>query len=916
MTKPDSSKDTCKTQCGTLETAGLPILDGAISPVASTVERPGHTARQVSLVKMSTDSVHLYNMRIHQQLRAQSAKSSMSSFYSISRPWNHQASRSTTSLDSIARPTIRRHHRHMSSSGFASSSVPSTWGHVVKDGTSSVYSRGPSAEPGTPDSSIAQFLAYELQFDSPVKSYLQLIRPLSETPTHVEHGGATENNEEDRTLCVSDTSDADNSKELQVPSANPTQELIDDGLNEIIAAKELHSTANSPDSTEKHSPSNSLLSKKKSFQSFGRMSRFREDMTSTPLKLLSRKKQSVMRFLFPSQGKVKLQRPQSRSISTPILWSSTSLAKEACVYKIGIYDGPSDGHELLTVTRPAHSGPSRSMSVSFNVPDTEFQEATLQVPTSLAVPSNHVRRSSSLADYERGLSVAGDDRRRPSAVNVQMLRDVQQDDRRLSIFRPLSRASPLFGPDGNRPENSLMEKALQKHQQEKAAMFRSPRRPVTPEIQAPAPVFNTPFAGSAPGSLWRQPTHLAELDPLDPLEGPSSRRVQSMQHLTQPHTPLFIPRKIAQKPSTLSTPSAVSRGKKHDIPLASWSRYPSHTRKARCESATKADGVLVRDFGTVPDLPRFMMEDTGSSTSPRSNDAVKGKKKRTWMRSATMGSVWRYYQHMFTSTAAQGRRTSVTTGGKLEYPELEMLPPLAPAHVSSLEPPHEHFSGRFLEHVREESHELFHHHGHHHSDADDRARNTSEESLVGPMDDSDAVQSEVARVSSDVSVSPFALDGGNEERRRENAEDADGRASEEMQLARRWSRFYASCVQLPPATDSTANAEIDTPSFPAQESLAPIATLHAPRSPSRFSSAPSTLLDSNAKIRHFPSVTVVDDQKGHWRSISLLSINSGRTRKSTNDLLMMIREAEGRAKEGLLGMIDGLKEGERVVNAV
>lgn len=58
---------------------------------------------------------------------------------------------------------------------------------------------------------------------------------------------------------------------------------------------------------------------------------------------------------------------------------------------------------------------------------------------------------------------------------------------------------------------------------------------------------------------------------------------------------------------------------------------------------------------------------------------------------------------------------------------------------------------------------------------------------------------------------------------------------------------------------------------------------------------------TSSVVRRFPSVTVVDDRKGHWRSISLISAQSGKSlRNSTNDLLDLIKEAEHMEREKLM----------------
>ena len=68
---------------------------------------------------------------------------------------------------------------------------------------------------------------------------------------------------------------------------------------------------------------------------------------------------------------------------------------------------------------------------------------------------------------------------------------------------------------------------------------------------------------------------------------------------------------------------------------------------------------------------------------------------------------------------------------------------------------------------------------------------------------------------------------------------------------------------------------------------------------------------TSSVIRRFPSVTVVDDRKGHWRSISLISAQSGKSlRNSTNDLLDLIKEAEHMEREKLMKATGALKQGQ------
>lgn len=61
-------------------------------------------------------------------------------------------------------------------------------------------------------------------------------------------------------------------------------------------------------------------------------------------------------------------------------------------------------------------------------------------------------------------------------------------------------------------------------------------------------------------------------------------------------------------------------------------------------------------------------------------------------------------------------------------------------------------------------------------------------------------------------------------------------------------------------------------------------------------------MDPEARIRRFPSVTVVDDRKGHWRSVSLISVRSSTSffRESSNDLLRLLEEREREERDKLM----------------
>lgn len=111
------------------------------------------------------------------------------------------------------------------------------------------------------------------------------------------------------------------------------------------------------------------------------------------------------------------------------------------------------------------------------------------------------------------------------------------------------------------------------------------------------------------------------------------------------------------------------------VPAASWSRFPSHTRAERSFSpAGKSDNVAARDFA-----PTF--ETTDAPSGQRKSKLFRFKKKRK-SRSMThgdsvMSTLNRIYSIDF-RRLNRGHRSSISVGGRLEYPELEILPHLSP----------------------------------------------------------------------------------------------------------------------------------------------------------------------------------------------------------------------------------------------
>jgi len=101
--------------------------------------------------------------------------------------------------------------------------------------------------------------------------------------------------------------------------------------------------------------------------------------------------------------------------------------------------------------------------------------------------------------------------------------------------------------------------------------------------------------------------------------------------------------------------------------LSAWEKYPSHTRDARNLSAGTSDQVIIRDFAVTSSDSNREASTEESKFGPR-KPALRIRQKFMQKRSPLkpLGKRFRIGEH--------GHRTSIAYGGKLEYPELEMIP--------------------------------------------------------------------------------------------------------------------------------------------------------------------------------------------------------------------------------------------------
>ena len=638
--------------------------------------------------------VHLHKMDITQQLRCMSQLSDVAEDdtpVTSPHPWNfHMRERSDVNASGRS-----RHSRQKSSTGVDSATLPSSLGRVwspIRDTSSSIYSRPTSAGANAMDQHHSMPIVKQVENVVDLNA-LFADWPLKPTPS------TEEVNRRSSTVSQKPAASERRNKPLPPTPGGTRQES---GMTSFVTA------ANNDDglSLKWLSPLQRAysISNKSISSNASKVSKFVERFS--PLKKSVRKRRSMFRFLRPGSRK-----QQGRNISTPALSAKSPDQTSTC-------DGPSDNPALLTVQYELPNQPSiasRSVSMS-HLSQSQHNDTASQLTV-----QHPLQRRPTLADYERNLSVVGDDRRRPSVVNSHRMNDIQEEDLRESIplRRQLSRAHAL--KDDASP---LMAQALEKHQQEKALFRSASKQRESLRSTHPTPTLTTSLFNREDSDLRSSSIdeHGESLEP--PSKGHaarSSRRSISFTALVLPQSPTAG---SSLHPSTVAVetaPSTKSEGGQNKLPVSpsqqlrigtsldSWSRYPSHTRAERCGPAGLSDTVITRDFAVDIDPEEIHVTDEIEPGSPMSKKSEKMKSKKAKAslpksRSMTVNSIVRYYSNLFhtSGSTGQNRRTSVSTGGRLSYPELEMLPP--PSAESSTH--HRHSDWDPFEHLKDDAQKI------------------------------------------------------------------------------------------------------------------------------------------------------------------------------------------------------------------
>lgn len=552
-----------------------------------------------------------------------------------------------------------------------------------------------------------------------------------------------------------------------------------------------------------------------------------------------------------------------------------------------------------------------------------------QVPTERALsadaPTPNIADPVSLEDYEKTLSAQGDDRRRKSvtakpAVTEEakerggsMAKSIQS----LKSLKALRRATPINFDNRSR-DQVIMTNALARHRKEKAAMKLSgaarlrerqstrtlpEARPVTDQqpTEMPSMTFQSSFGPATSPS--RVMTRMDDVDPLDATTMSASvRRTQSMVERIPRQDP---PHTRTSKVDSLESKTTTQTIDRLSKPPASWSRYPSETRRLRNQHAGSHNNVIARDFAYEPKA----LLDTAQRAKTR--------KTSKWSYHAHINvvkQIWRYYATLFTTSSAQNRRSSLTTGGKLEHPELEMLPPIFSPHsyMDSVGDRAKQHLSHAAEQLRTEAHELHEfveHLNPHHKDS------------AGSQIDQQHTPTNVCKSREHLGL---MLDGTN---------DDDEELGSAMRLSEMYQQLCGPLVFSRPGSalsvgDRVPETIVEETSVPStggvkhdMEPGSPVDSHTGWQSPdaAKFGEGEPVELATKDNawkkviaVRHFPSVTVVDDRQGHWRSISLLSKKSTRSGSSEGSRAQTRQVSSSSRVTDLSDGASGASQGSRI----
>ncbi|KAF2642309.1 hypothetical protein P280DRAFT_396540 [Massarina eburnea CBS 473.64] len=721
-------------------------------------------------------SVHLYSMRISHHLRSGSLLSwdSLANAPDIPSVPAAIRDRSVSDLSRISRMRPRqpsRHERQTSSSGFASSRVPSKWGRVVaadvREDKSSTYSSRPQSPPDSFGGSVSH-----LPPDLSKKTTSEV--PVDMKPPRRSDSYPTDNDDTPRP---------------------PTRHGLNGFLDVPIPAVTNTTLPNQRSSKDvvRLSRNNSVESTKKS--------KFREEFSPSPPKKRLITSTSIMRFLNPKRSSI-------RSHSEVLV-------------KPSMYPDLDGAHEPGTAAYREHE-----MSKSL-----EAEKEALG------------KDKNALPMWERALK--------------------NHQDERAAMFLPKNKDLAVHSsPIRERKTSATKTRASMDSNA-------SPGKPNSMNR------YSAPLLGPS-SSLHIAPDEALQL---------STRRTAVVAKDAEVSFSDEIQRRFDQQTDTVET-------------VGAWGRYPSHSRPDRTFSAGHLDDVETRDFALEAAINFAMGKNSDANedeidpmerlpSPPLSPGQRKRKKKVGNPRIAKSNSMTfgknflKNYTKIFRSQSSEfqkhghGHRSSVSGGGALAHPELEMLPDVW---------------GRGA--IKERSEEIG---GDHEQNSPDEEYGPGDKKGKGKVKEEDSPsthQSLNISKSDDNNLMPSALDGP--------ADSPYGKNS-----ARALSAYYENCLPAYPRASTELDFNPDDFGTPARHSL----ESRRPSMCSRTMPVRSNKHSRNASYMSHLSVvsnnsvrpsflSTGEDDNGGVDERSMVSV-----RRSTMDLITQYKEQEKAERERVLGLM-------------
>ena len=314
-----------------------------------------------------------------------------------------------------------------------------------------------------------------------------------------------------------------------------------------------------------------------------------------------------------------------------------------------------------------------SMSRANTLPkSSRFREELDQISAELTLTNPPRRRFSNMD--------GSSDLRSRSISSPRSLHSLSLNDEATSVWEKavrehtrlsLSPSKSLSRLSINNGSTSAWEKALREHALEGAALKHTRLGSYSPDLLGDTEI------GPKNEAMSRKPSIR-----------PCLYRNQAHLFVEADHGPQLQARLAAYKLPTYHPTSKRKRPLVDDLirsssayPIGSWSRYPSHSRPERSSSpAGVEDQVFARDFADIA-------PSSSQKSSPNRQDSKLNPHKRK--RSMNFGKhmlsqLSRLYKNQSQDlqrrlvNEARGNRSSISEGGMLEYPELELLGRVSP----------------------------------------------------------------------------------------------------------------------------------------------------------------------------------------------------------------------------------------------